>query len=292
MSSQNEITSLSRSFAELTGVGICFYDNKHFFHYNRTGEKEYTGHYCDFCRFTRSLAGGRRACDKSDHGEAERLAGAYGKPFFHRCHMGLCELVVPVVRRGRLLGLVFLGQCRIEGEEATADIIKGAQALGGDARHFLELYESLPLIKRAHLLAMGDLFDLYFSRIEGEHDFFEGESVAEPKERRTLAERIADHIDANYYRELSPHSLSERFFVNPSYMARAFRKAYGVSVTEYIRSVRLENACRLLRRGNIPVNSIALNVGYEDSNYFARLFRKQWGMSPSEYRERYAEKDD
>ena len=284
MSSQHEITTLIRSFCELTNVGICFYDNEQFFHYNRTGEREYTGHYCDFCRFARSLPGGRVACEKSDHGEAERLARVYKKPFFHRCHMGLCELVLPVVRCERLLGLVFIGQCRIEGEDASAEVIKGAQARGGDVRHFLELYQALPAIKREQLLAMGDLFDLYFSQIGGDRSIFDGEGTAAGKEGKSLAERIAAYVDANYYRNLTSGILSERFFVNPSYMARAFQKRYGESVTSYIHRVRIRNACRLLRDSNISVNSIALNVGYDDSNYFCRLFRRLQGMSPIQYR--------
>ena len=287
MPSQHEITTLIRSFGELTGVGVCFYDNAQFFHYNKTGEREYTGHYCDFCRFARSLPGGRVACDKSDHGEAEALARAYEKPFFHRCHMGLCELVVPVVRKGRLIGLVFLGQCRIEGEDASVDVVKGARARGGDADRFLELYSALPLIRREHLLAMGDLFDLYFSRFEGEGDFFEGDGFAETRGGRSLAERISAYIDANYYRELTAIDISKRFFVNPSHMARAFRAKYGVSVTSYIQKIRIKNACRLLRGSNASVGSIALNVGYDDGNYFARLFRREMGMSPSAYREQH-----
>lgn len=292
MSSQHEITTLIRSFCELTGVGICFYDTEQFFRYNRTGEREYMGHYCDFCRFVRSLPGGRVACDKSDHMEATELARAYGKPFFHRCHMGLCELVVPVLRQGRMQGMVFLGQCRIEGEDASADITEGARERGGDAAHFLELYGALPCIKREHLMAMGDLFDLYFSRIGGEASFFEGEGIARGKEARSLAQRITAYIDSNYYQELTPRGISERFFVNPSYMARAFRREKGVSITEYLRSVRLDNACRLLRSGNIPVSSIALNVGYADTNYFSRLFHRAKGMTPTKYRSQYADKDN
>ena len=292
MSSQQEITTLIRSFVELTGVGVCFYDNKHYFHYSgKTGEREYTGHYCDFCRFARSLPGGHVACEKSDRQEATRLAASYQKPFFHRCQMGLCELVVPVVRQERFLGLVFLGQCRIEGEDVSADVVKGAQSLGGDARYFLELYEALPSVKREHLLAMGDLFDLYFSRIGGDGSFFGDNGTPREKEGLSLAERVASYIEANYHRELSSGNLCERFFVNPSYLARAFRKQYGMSVTDYIHRVRIGKACRLLRDSNVPVGSIALNVGYEDSNYFARLFRREMGMSPLEYRRSKSEQN-
>lgn len=199
MSSEHEITALIRSFCELTGVGICFYDTEHFFHYGRTGEREYMGHYCDFCRFVRSLPGGRIACDKSDHGEAVELARAYEKPFFHRCHMGLCELVVPVTWQGRLLGIVFVGQCRIEDEDLMADIAAGARARGGDVAQFVTLYRALPSIKREHLMAMGDLIHLYFSRMGGGASFFGNEGIAEPAEKSPVAERIRNYIEGNYY---------------------------------------------------------------------------------------------
>ncbi len=283
MSSEHEITALIRSFCELTGVGICFYDTEHFFHYNRTGAREYMGHYCDFCRFVRSLPGGRLACDKSDHEEAVKLARAYEKPFFHRCHMGLCELVVPVLRRGRLLGTVFVGQCRIEEEDSVAEVVAGARERGGDEAQFVDLYRALPSIRREHLIAMGDLIHLYFSRMSDGVSFFGGEGTVE---KGSVAERIYKYIEGNYHRELSPRHISERFFLNPSYMARLFRREMGMSVGECIRQVRHRNACRLLRNSAVPIGSIALNVGYMDTNYFCRVFKSLEGITPTEYRNR------
>lgn len=39
----------------------------------------------------------------------------------------------------------------------------------------------------------------------------------------------------------------------------------------------------------LPLNKIALSVGYSDPVYFTRLFRKHNGIPPGEYRKRYAE---
>ncbi len=180
------------------------------------------------------------------------------------------------------MGVVFVGQCRIEEEELVSDVAAAARERGGEPSRFVSLYESLPSIKREHLMAMGDLLHLYFSRMGGGDSLFENDG--EPAEKRPTAERICAYIEGNYYQELSPHGISERFFLNPSYMARLFRSHAGMSVGEYIRRVRHRHACRLLANKHIPVASIALNVGYRDTNYFCRCFRGIEGMSPGEYR--------
>ena len=280
---QNEITLMIRSFRELTGVGICFYDTARFFQYHVNGEKAYTGHYCEFCRCTRLLENGRTSCEKSDKKEATELARAYREPFFFRCHMGLCELVVPVMKEERLLGLIFLGQCRIAGEDASDEIRRGAEALGGDGEKFAQMYASLPLMKRSDLLAMGNLISLYFSKLGDVAGFFGHAGIAAGTQP-TLGRRMADYIERSYTHGISPQVVSEHFYINQSYAARVFRRDMGTSLTAYIRKIRLDNAKRLLRNTTISVGSIALNVGYADANYFTRLFVRETGMTPTEYR--------
>lgn len=280
---QNEITQLIRSFKELTGVGICFYDTERFFRYHVNGEKEHTGHYCEFCNCAKLLEGGRKACEKSDRGEATELAKAYGEPFFFKCHMGLCELVVPVMKDERILGLVFLGQCRIEGEDASENIKSAALAMGGDAEKFIDMYMALPNMKRSDLLAMGSLFSLYFSKLGDVAEFFGNVGIA-TGESLTLGRRMANYIEYTYTHDISPCEVSAHFYINESYAARAFKRDMGMSLTQYIRKVRLDNAKRLLANTTASVGNIALNVGYSDANYFTRLFTREVGMTPTEFR--------
>ncbi len=281
---EHEITSLIRSVTALTGVGICFYDTEKYFHYDQSGNREYMGHYCDFCRFARELPGGRYACDKSDREEAFRLAAAHKAPFFHRCHMGLCELVVPVFQRSQLVGLIFVGQCRSPGEEEEREIAARAKVMGGDPEIFLSLYRNLPEIKQEHLMAMGQLLHLYFSRLGNDREFF---APADPTDGQlSVAKRICRYLDANYFQPVSLTELGERFFLHPSYLARTFRREIGQTVGEYLRSVRHAHACRLLQNPELSVSSVALNVGYADTNYFCRVFRTVEGLSPTEYRQK------
>ena len=59
-----------------------------------------------------------------------------------------------------------------------------------------------------------------------------------------------------------------------------------MGVVEYIRSVRLAHACRLLEEGTLSVSQVAEASGFRDALYFSRVFKKIVGLSPRAYREK------
>lgn len=78
--------------------------------------------------------------------------------------------------------------------------------------------------------------------------------------------------------------LAKKFFFNPSYLSRTFKKKAGVSFVEYLTEVRMEKAVELLKAGNAKAFEIAGAVGIPDPNYFSTCFKKHTGVSISEYR--------
>ena len=75
--------------------------------------------------------------------------------------------------------------------------------------------------------------------------------------------------------------LTERTF------KRRFAKATGLSPMEYIHTLRLEEAKQMLEAGDLPVEAVANEVGYEDASFFGRLFRRKVGLTPAQYRKRF-----
>ena len=69
---------------------------------------------------------------------------------------------------------------------------------------------------------------------------------------------------------------------------RRFRAATGYSPTDYVQSLRIEEAKQLLEMEQRNVDSIAGEVGYSDVRAFRRLFNKMTGLSPAEYRRRFS----
>lgn len=56
---------------------------------------------------------------------------------------------------------------------------------------------------------------------------------------------------------------------------------------QYLTTIRIREARRLLAESHDPIHVIAAHVGLQDPLYFSRLFRKQTGSSPSEYRDAF-----
>jgi AraC-like DNA-binding protein len=88
-----------------------------------------------------------------------------------------------------------------------------------------------------------------------------------------------------YYADNVPCSLlAARAFVSTGYFHKVFKEVCGVTPTEYVQSVRLSEASKMLLETTLPVSSVAGAVGYSDVKFFYELFRRRFGVSPGEYR--------
>jgi AraC family transcriptional regulator len=72
--------------------------------------------------------------------------------------------------------------------------------------------------------------------------------------------------------------------IHPVHFAREFRKLCRCTVGEYIRQLRIEDACRNLRTTDIPLATIATDTGFADQSHFSRTFKRLMRMTPAEYR--------
>ena len=68
---------------------------------------------------------------------------------------------------------------------------------------------------------------------------------------------------------------------------RRFEQATGMSPLEYVHTLRLEEAKQMLESGDLPIEAIANEVGYEDAGFFSRLFRRSVNLTPAQYRKRF-----
>jgi AraC family transcriptional regulator len=92
-----------------------------------------------------------------------------------------------------------------------------------------------------------------------------------------LRARLADRVGLG--------ELAETVGVHPSYLARAFRAYYGLSVGEYGRRLRLAWAAAELACGDKPLAEVAAGAGFADQSHFTRLFKCHIGVTPGRYRE-------
>lgn len=102
---------------------------------------------------------------------------------------------------------------------------------------------------------------------------------------------VKNFIDGNYSDcKLSLTLVAGKLFLNPSYLSRTFKKESGESFVEYLTSVRMEKAMRLLKKNEYKAFEVAEMVGISDANYFCSCFKKYFGVSVSSFKK--AEKND
>ena len=93
--------------------------------------------------------------------------------------------------------------------------------------------------------------------------------------------RIKEHItDSEYGRE----QLAVDLCISSSSLYNKLRAITGQNITSFISSIRLKEACRILRQQpDIRINELAYRVGFSTPRYFSQCFKKEFGMIVKEY---------
>ncbi len=101
------------------------------------------------------------------------------------------------------------------------------------------------------------------------------------------AEIVRSLIDRDYMQCLSVASIARQVQMSRSALFRCFRAAYGVSPKNYLETIRMEQARRLLRQQRLSIKEIAAACGYSNGQYFSRAFKRHCGMTPGQWRSNF-----
>ena len=127
-------------------------------------------------------------------------------------------------------------------------------------------------LKRGCLLA---LFSELLSHMDVEHPTF-GDSGA--------LRSIISFCTQNFSENLSLSLLEEKLHLNKYYISHLFSGKLGLRFNDYINSLRISEACKLLTNSSMSITDISEQVGFNTLRTFNRAFAKQTGLSPTEYR--------
>ena len=91
---------------------------------------------------------------------------------------------------------------------------------------------------------------------------------------------VEDHMDDP---DFSVAVLSVKVAMSRPVLYKKIKAVTGMSVNDFIVSLRLKKAAQLLKQKHLTVYEVAYAVGYNDRKYFSKEFKKQFGKTPSEY---------
>ncbi|MFI3171897.1 MAG: AraC family transcriptional regulator [Eubacteriales bacterium] len=96
--------------------------------------------------------------------------------------------------------------------------------------------------------------------------------------------RSIEYIKNHFDEDISLVTLANLENYNVNYYTDWFKKQFGCTPTQYIRTIRIEKAIKLLNCTNLRILDIALQVGYSNNASFTKAFKQYTGISPTDYK--------
>ena len=110
-------------------------------------------------------------------------------------------------------------------------------------------------------------------------------SLSAPRTGDSRAVReIVGYCSEHFSEELSLEKLEDELHLSKYYISHLFSGKLGIRFNDYINSLRISHACRLLRREDMQITEIAEAVGFSTLRTFNRAFAKFRGITPSDFR--------
>ncbi|MGM9778374.1 MAG: ATP-binding protein, partial [Prevotella sp.] len=99
-----------------------------------------------------------------------------------------------------------------------------------------------------------------------------------------LMKRVMKVVNQNYTDpDFNVEALSQKVGVSRAQLHRRMKDITGMTTSDFLRNIRMEQAARLLKEGKINITQVAYSVGYNNQTHFSTVFKAHFGMSPTEY---------
>lgn len=274
----DRLVPLLSSLYTLTGIRADLYDYEFRPICVNEGQAE------SFCARLNGCPEGHDRCIRCDR-EAMSQAQS-GKPFFYRCHAGVCEAILSIRDGAVPLAFLFCGQY-LDDSDPERQWERTRESLDwypGDLEELRQDYLKMNRYSAAEVEAYEHILTVLGRYIQLEGMIQTAEL--------TDSQRLEQYLQANYREKLSLEKISADLHIGRTRLCVLAREMSGGStLSKMITDRRIREAKQLLRQSDEPVSAVAEAVGISDYNYFTKVFRKATGLTPSDYRRTKRRKD-
>ena len=97
--------------------------------------------------------------------------------------------------------------------------------------------------------------------------------------------RTLEYCANHFFEEITIDQLTKVAGLSRFHFTRLFKNVTGETPIEYLNSLRINEATRMLLHSNqLSIKEVANACGFKDQSYFCKLFRQRTGLSPGVYR--------
>ncbi len=238
----------------------------------------------EFCSLVSRTPAGCEACLETE----KRAQNGAGKKLVAQqvsCFAGLTVIAVPVVVNGRHVATLMSGQVfrRPPTERDFQMVVK--MLMGGQdgdwEKKARRAYFETPVIPPDRFQAMVHLLNVfaqYLADYASRHAI--SASANEPKPVASAKQFVLSHAEE----PISLSLVAQHVNVSRFHFCKMFKKATGMTLTEYVARVRVEKAKTLLVDPSVRISEVVFAAGFGSIPRFNSVFKRCVGMPPTEYR--------
>ena len=228
-----ELIRATKDFYNIAGIKAVLYDADRKFLYS------YPSSMCEFCEEIRKCPSLTEKCFECDNHGFD-VCDKTMKPYVYKCHMGLSEIITPIVENGTIIAYMMIGQILMEGDsDKVRELIDLAgEKYGVDKNALLSELDKINLSSRDFLeSAIGVLSMcicyLYTNNIIVKRD-------------GGLGAKLRKYIDHHIDGDLAVETLCKMLYVSKSKLYAVSRSEFGMGISDYIQEQRMKKAKKLL----------------------------------------------
>jgi len=237
-----------------------------------------------FCNFVAGTPAGCGACLETEM-RAQRSASRKRTSQQLYCYAGLTVVAVPVLVGGEHVATLMSGQV-FRREPTERDFKMVLKMLGGGMdgdweKKTRQAYFETPVITPERLQAAIQLLNVFAQYLS---DFASRHAMAcsepEPNAVASAKEFVQSHSEDS----ITLAQVVQHVHVSRFYFCKLFKKATGMTLTEYVARVRVEKAKTLLVDPSLRISEVVFAAGFGSIPRFNSVFKRYAGMAPTEYR--------
>ena len=237
-----------------------------------------------FCSLVACAPGGCSACLDTE-ARAQRMVARKLKAQQLYCYAGLTVVGAPVLVEGRHLATLLSGQI-FRREPTERDFLMVVKMLGeGLSTDWIKkarkAYFETPVLNAERFQAALQLLDVFAQYLA---DSASRQAIAcsdaDPDAVANAKQFVQEHVEE----PITLTQVVEHVHVSRFYFCKLFKKATGMTLTDYISRVRIEKAKRLLSDPSRRISEVVFASGFGSIPRFNSVFKRQVGMPPTEYR--------
>lgn len=263
-----ELKNILVDFHKLTKFKIVLYDA------DRKPLYSYPEGMCTFCRTVRSDPNLAKMCIDCDNVGFD-ICEKTKSPHIYECHMSVTEAIAPIYAEEILVGYLMFGQIL---KPDNRDIYRTAKEISekGPLKLTDDMIRQIPTADDDYIKAAVNMMTMCANYLCTKEIIRRNPNV--------LIYHLEQYIHAHLDADLSTDAICRRFYISRTKLYQLSKQAFHMGISDYIRTLRIRRAKKLLISTMEPVSQIAASVGIPDVNYFIRTFKQSEGITPLQYR--------